>query len=114
MLQWPKHLIFQTLKGSKLRSQGLDLAEIQLIQDAIVILVTAKNEEDLIKIEDAGVAATLKIDFSNILWQLTPQFRVESGSNSNSSKMLWLSLLLPRMKKIGSKLKALEWPQYKN
>ena len=57
--------------------QGLDLAEIQLIQDVIVILVTTKNEEDLIKTEDAGVATTLKIEFSNIQGQLTPQ----SGSN---------------------------------
>ena len=55
----------------------------------------------------------LKIDFSNIQGHLTPQFRVESGSNSNSSKMLWLSLFLPRKKKIRSKLRALEWPQYK-
>ena len=89
------------------------LAEIQLIQDVIVILVTTKNEEDLIKIEDAGLATTLQIDFSNIQGQLTPQSRVEPGSNLNSSKMLRLSLLLPRMKKIRSKLKALEWPQYK-
>ena len=59
-----------------------------------------EEEEDLIKIEDAGVATTLKIDFSNIQGQLTPQSRVESGSNLNSSKKLWLSLLLPRMKKI--------------
>ena len=56
---------------------------------------------------------TLKNDFSNIHGQLTPLSRVESGSNSNSSKILWLSLLLPRMKKIRSKLKALKWPQYK-
>ena len=62
---------------------------------------------NLIKIEDAGVATTLKIDFSNIQGQLTPQSRVESGSNSKSSKMLWLSLFLQRMKKIRSKLKAL-------
>ena len=62
----------------------------------------------MIKIEDAGVATTLKIDFSNIQGQLTPQSRVESGSNSNSSKILWSSLFLPRMKKIRSKLKALE------
>ena len=68
---------------------------------------------NLIKTEDAGVATTLKIDFSNIQGQLTPQYRVESGSNSNSSKMLWLSLFLLRMKKIRSKLKTLEWPQYK-
>ena len=67
----------------------------------------------LIKIGDAGVATTLKIDFSNIQGQLTPQSRVESGSNSNSSKMIWLSLFLPRMKKFRSKLKVLEWPQHK-
>ena len=69
--------------------------------------------EDLIKIEDAGVATTLKIYFSNIQGQLTPQSRVESGSNSKSYKTLWLSLFLPRMKKFQSKLKVLEWPQYK-
>ena len=71
--------------------------------------------ENLIKIEDAGVATTLKIDFSNLQGQLTPQSRVQSGSISNSSKMLWLwlSLFLSRMKKIRSKLKVLEWPQYK-
>ena len=60
--------------------------------------------ENLIKIEDAGVATTLKIDFSNIQGQLTPQSRVESGSNSNSFKMLWLSLFLPRMKNEGARV----------
>ena len=40
------------------------------------------------------MATTLKIDFSNIQGQLTPQStRVESGSNSNSSKMSWLSFV---------------------
>ena len=42
------------------------MAEIQLIQGVIVFLVTNKNGEDLIKIEDAGVATKLKFDFSNI------------------------------------------------
>ena len=79
----------------------------------MVILVSSKNEEDPIKIEGARVATIQNIDFSNTKGQLTPQSRVESGSNSNSSKMLWLSLFLPRIKKIRSKLKALEWPQYK-
>ena len=64
--------------------------------------------------QHAGVATTLEIDFSNIQGQLTPQSRVESGSNTNSSKMLWLSLFLPRMKKIRSKLKALDWPKIQN
>ena len=35
------------------------------------------------------MATALKNDFSNIQGQLTPQSRVESGSNWNSSKMLW-------------------------
>ena len=34
------------------------------------------------------MVTTLKIDFSNIQGQLTPQSRVQSGSNSNSSKMV--------------------------
>ena len=43
--------------------------------------------------------------------KLTPQSDVGSTFNSNSSKILWLSLLPARMKKIQSKLKALEWSQ---
>ena len=45
-------------------------------------------------------------------WQLTPQSEVEPSRNSNSSEMLWLSLLPARMKKIQSKMKLLEWPQH--
>ena len=44
--------------------------------------------------------------------QLTPQSEVEPGRNSNSSEMLWLSLLPARIKKIQSKMKLLEWPQH--
>ena len=47
-------------------------------------LVTSTNEEDPIKIEGATVATTLKIDFSNIQGQLTPQSRVKSGSQIRS------------------------------
>ena len=43
--------------------------------------------------------------------KLTPQSEVGSTLNSNSSKHLWLSLLPARMKKILSKMKALEWSQ---
>ena len=52
----------------------------------MVILVTYKNEEDLIKYEDTRVATTLNIDFSNTQRQLTPQSEVESGRNWNSSE----------------------------
>ena len=71
------------------------------------------NEEYPIKIEGARVATIQNIDFSNTKGQLTPQLEVRSGRNSNSSKMLWLFFLPARMKKIRSKLKALEWSQYK-
>ena len=43
--------------------------------------------------------------------KLTPQSEVGSSLNSNSSKLLGLSLLPVRMKKIQSKMKALEWSQ---
>ena len=43
--------------------------------------------------------------------KLTPQAEVGSTLNSNSSKLSWLFLLPARMKKIQSKMKALEWSQ---
>ena len=54
----------------------------------MVILVSSKNEEDPIKIEAVRVATIQNIDFSNTKGQLTPQSEVESGLNSNSSKIL--------------------------
>ena len=80
----------------------------------MAILVTSKYmyEEDPIKIEGARVATTQNIDFSNTQGQITPQSEVGSGRNSNSSKMIQMSLLLPRIKNIQIKMKALEWPQH--
>ena len=78
----------------------------------MTILVTAKYEEDPIKIKSARVATTLNIDFSNTQGQITPRSEVGSGQNSNSSQMLRMFLLLPRIKKIRIKMKALEWPQH--
>ena len=43
--------------------------------------------------------------------KLTPQSEVGFTLNSNSSKLLWLSLLPARTKKIQSKMKELEWTQ---
>ena len=48
--------------------------------------------------------------FSDAQGQLTPQFLVESGRNSNSSGILWLSSLPASMKKIRSKNKAARVP----
>ena len=54
---------------------------------------------------------TLFIDFSHAQGQLTPKSVMESCPNSNPSKLLWLTLLPVRMKKIHWKKKVLEWSQ---
>ena len=75
------------------------------------ILVACKNEEDPIKNEGARVVTTLFIDFSQAQGQLTPKSAMESCQNSNASKLLWLTLLPARMKKIHWKMKVLEGSQ---
>ena len=75
------------------------------------VLVACKNEEDPIKNEGARVVTTFFIDFSDAQGQLTPKSVIESCRNSNPFKLLWLTLLLARMKKIHWKMKALEWSQ---
>ena len=74
-------------------------------------LVACKNEEDHIKNEGARVVTTLFIDLSDAQGQLTPKSVMESCRNSNPSKLLWLTLLSARMKKIHLKTMALEWSQ---
>ena len=50
--------------------------------------------------------------FPDAQGQLTPQSLVQSGLISNSSEMLWMFSLPASMKKIRSKMKALEWSQH--
>ena len=50
--------------------------------------------------------------FPDAQGQLTPQSLVRSGRILNSSEMLWMFSLLASMKKIRSKMKALEWTQH--
>ena len=78
----------------------------------MAILVTSKYEEDPIKIEGARVATTQNIDFSNTQGQVTPQSMVETRRISNSSEILWLSLLPAKIKKIPLEMKALERSQH--
>ena len=73
------------------------------------VLVACKNEEDPIKNEGARVVTSLFIDFSDTQGQLSPKSVIESCRNSNPSKLLWLTLLPARMKKIHWKMNALEW-----
>ena len=50
--------------------------------------------------------------FPDAQGQLTPQSLVRSGRISNSFEMLWKFSLPASMKKIRSKMKALEWTQH--
>ena len=50
--------------------------------------------------------------FPDAQGQLTPQSLVRSGRILNSFKILWMSSLPASMKKIRSKMKALEWTQH--
>ena len=50
--------------------------------------------------------------FPDAQGQLTPQSLVRSGRISNSSEMLWMFSLPASMKKLRSKMKALEWTQH--
>ena len=89
------------------------------------VLVTCKYEEDPIKNEGARVDTLLYSNFSDAQGQitlvlvsvdaqgqLTPQSLVRSGRISNSSEMLWMFSLPASMKKIRSKMKALERTQH--
>ena len=58
------------------------------------------------------MATTLNIDFSNTQGQITLLSEVGSGRNSNSSKMLRMSLLLPRIKKIRIKTRIVRESDY--
>ena len=69
---------------------------------------TCKNDKGPIKNEGTRVLKRLHVVFSDAQVQLTPQSLVESGRNSNSSGVLWLSSLPESMKKTQSKIKALE------
>ena len=83
----------------------------------MVVLVTFQNGEDPFKNEGARVVTTflpLKVygDFSRCSRAAYPKSEIGSGRNSNSSKLIWLSLLPAKMKKIQSKMKVLEWSQH--
>ena len=53
----------------------------------MVVLVTFKNDEDLIKNEGARVFATLYSNFSDVQGQITLELVVVSGRNFNSFKL---------------------------
>ena len=80
------------------------------------VLEICKNEDDPIINEGLECSQhffhykSMEI-FSDAQGQLTPQSMVRSGRISNSSEMLWMSLLPESIKKIRSKMKVLDWSQ---
>ena len=68
----------------------------ELLRDIKVVHLTCMNEEDQIKSDGARVLTSLQFYFSEAPGQLTPKSVVEFRRNSNSSELLWLSLLPAR------------------
>ena len=106
-------VFFRRSRAAKSDVSGGILPKFELIQAFIVVLITCKNEEHPIKNEGAKVLTRFSHYksmgiFSDPQRQLTPQSLVESGGNWTSSWILWLSSLPASMKKIQSKMKALE------
>ena len=79
----------------------------------MVVLLTCKNEEDLIKNRGARVLTTLYmyINFSDAQGQITLELVAVSGRNFNSLKLSCMSSLPVRMRMIDSKMKELECSQ---
>ena len=92
------------------------MAENQSHSNFMGVLATCKNEEDPFKkkvLEGSQQISHCKslLIFYDAQGKLTPQSEFDSTLNSNSSMLFWLSLLPARMKKIQSKMKALECSQ---
>ena len=90
------------LKSSKLSCMSSLLARMRLIKSKMKEL---ECSQDFSHYKSMGI-------FPDAQGQLTPQSLVRSGRISNSSEMLWMFLLPASMKKIRSKMKALEWSQH--
>ena len=91
----------RNLNSSKLWCMSLLPARIRMIKSKMKEL---ECSQDFSNYKSMGI-------FQDAQGQLTPQSLVESGPNSNVSKILWLSSLPVSMKKIRSKMKVLEWSQ---
>ena len=110
------YINFSDAQGQITGVGGRIWLKFELIQAFTHVLVTCKNQDDRIKNEGASVHKISPIIsmgiFPDAQGQLTPQSLVRSGRISNSSEMLWMFSLSASMKKIRSKIKALECPQH--
>ena len=95
-------VIVRNLKSSKLSCMSLLPARISMIESKMKEL---ECSQDFSRYKSLGI-------FPDAQGQLTPQSLVRSGRISNSSEMLWMFSLPASMKKIRSKMKALECSQH--
>ena len=112
-------LVFKTLYINFSDAQGQITVgggiwpKLELIQAFMHVPVTCKSEDDSMKNDGATVVTTfLPLSFYG---DFSTRARAANSAVrspvSKLSEMLWLSSLPARMKKIRSKLKALEWSQ---
>ena len=109
-----KNPILTSIKG---RNSVANLPKFELIQAFMHVLDTCKNEEIQLRMkaldcsQDFSHYKSMGI-FPEAQGQLTPQSLVRSGRISNLSEILLMSSLPASIKKIRSKMKALEWTQH--
>ena len=96
------------MRAANFAVRGRKVTNFRVIRDIIVFLHTCKNEEDPIKKEGARVLTRLYVVFSDALGQPSSNSAAEFFPNLNSSKLLLLSSLPVRMKKIQSNMKEVE------
>ena len=111
-LEWSQHFshyqsmeIYRCSRAAYSTVQSQIWPNFEPIREFMSVHVACKNEEDPTKSKGTGVATTfiplwVYGDFSRCLGQLTHKSLFWSCRISNSSKLLWLSLLHERMKKI--------------
>ena len=92
----------RNLNSSKLSYMSLLPAKMRLIDSKMKEL---ECSQDFSHYKSMGI-------FPGAQGQLTPQSMVRSGRISNAAEMIWMFSLPASMKKIRSKMKALEWTQH--
>ena len=81
-------IFFRRSRAATSAVLGRILLKFELVRDIIDVLVTCKNEEDLIKNEGTRVLTRLYDIFSDAQGQLTLTLATVLCPNSNSSKLL--------------------------
>ena len=115
-LEWTQHFPHYNSMVA-METSGRIWPSFGFIQALIYVLITCTYEKNPIKNSGENVMTSFPHYksmgiFPDAQGQLTPQSLVRSGRISNSSEMLWMFSLPASMKKIRSKMKALEWTQH--